>query len=394
MNLTIHPGLLKGSIQAIPSKSQAHRLLICAAFADKQTTLICPQTNQDIEATAACLRALGAAIDRTTDGYVVDPIREIPEKATLCCNESGSTLRFILPVAAALGVETIFEMKGRLPERPLSPLWEELQRMGCKLSRPCHDQILCRGKLRAGEFIIDGGVSSQFITGLLFALSLIPGNSRLTITGKQESAPYIAMTRQALELFGVSTEDNSISYSLPFRSPGRISVEGDWSNGAFFLAAKTLGSDLEITGLDPDSRQGDKTIAQILTESETTMQIDAADIPDLVPILAVVAGAKNGAVFHNIARLRLKESDRVAAVSSMLKALGCNCESDENTLTVYPATFCGGVVDAFNDHRIAMAAAIAATVATAPVTVLGAQSTQKSYPEFWNDFRNLGGHYE
>lgn len=394
MNVKIYPGPLSGSIQAIPSKSQAHRLLICAAFADRQTALVCPQTNQDIEATAACLRALGAAIERTDDGYLIDPIKEIPEKATLYCNESGSTLRFMLPIVAALGVEATFQMKGRLPERPLSPLWEELIRMGCKLSRPTHNEILCTGKLHSGEYVINGSVSSQFITGLLFALALIPGKSLLTITGKPESAPYIEMTRKALELFGVSTENNKISYSIPFHSPGKITVEGDWSNGAFFLAAKALGNSLEVTGLKKDSPQGDKAVAQILAAADAPMQIDAADIPDLVPILAVVAGAKHGAVFHNIARLRLKESDRVAAVSAMLHALGCRCESDENTLTVHPAAYCGGEVDSFNDHRIAMAAAIASTAASGPVTILGAQCTSKSYPDFWNEFRRLGGQYE
>ena len=230
MDVTIQPRTLRGEIQIIPSKSQAHRLLICAAFADRDTTLICPETNRDIEATADCLQALGANVTRTESGYTVSPIKSIPGSATLNCCESGSTLRFLLPIAGALGVDATFLMEGRLPQRPLSPLWEEMERMGCILSRPAISTIRCQGKLKPGEYIIDGGVSSQFITGLLFATALMEGESHITITGNLESKPYVDMTRQALSLFGAPK----------FRSPGTITVEGDWSNGAFFLGANAL----------------------------------------------------------------------------------------------------------------------------------------------------------
>ena len=171
MDITITPRKLRGSITAIPSKSQAHRLLICSAFADGPTKLICPDTNRDIEATADCLNALGAKITRTADGYLAEPITQVPETAVLNVCESGSTLRFMLPIAGALGVDATFRMAGRLPQRPLSPLWEEMERMGCSLSRPSENTIRCRGKLQPGDYSIDGSVSSQFITGLLFALS-------------------------------------------------------------------------------------------------------------------------------------------------------------------------------------------------------------------------------
>ncbi len=394
MDITINPGMLSGTVRAIPSKSQAHRLLICAAFADKATTLICPQTNQDIEATADCLRALGADICRTDDGYIVSPAQCIPEDAVLNCRESGSTLRFMLPVAGALGVNATFQMAGRLSQRPLSPLWEEMERMGCTLSRPTDDTIFCAGQLKAGDYSIDGGVSSQFITGLLFATALISGQSTLTITGKTESKPYIDMTRQALSAFCLATEKNKISSAFPFHSPGKITVEGDWSNGAFFLAAKALGSDLSLEGLDPDSAQGDRAVATILDAMDENITVSVADIPDLVPILSVAAVAKHGAVFTQIQRLRLKESDRVASVIAMLNALGIHAEATEDTLTVYPGRLQGGVVDAVNDHRIAMSAAIAATVAAGPVTILGAQCVTKSYPSFWEEYRRLGGNYE
>ena len=384
MDITIHPGKLSGSIAAIPSKSQAHRLLICAAFADNQTDLICPETNRDIEATVDCLNALGATIIRTESGYHVVPISGVPERAVLDCCESGSTLRFMLPITGALGVDAIFRMDGRLPSRPLSPLWEEMERMGCKLSRPTADTVRCEGKLHAGTYTIDGSVSSQFITGLLIALSLITGESSLEITGKIESKPYIAMTRAAMELFDAPR----------YHSPGRIEVEGDWSNGAFFLAAKSMGNDVTVTNLNPDSAQGDRIAASLIPRLEENICIDAADIPDLVPILAVVAAAKKGAAFVNIQRLRLKESDRVATVIEMLQALGGNAHATEDTLTVYGTGLSGGTVNSHNDHRIAMAAAIAATACTAPVTITNADAVKKSYPKFFEEYRRLGGNYE
>ena len=394
MDITIYPGKLSGAVCAIASKSQAHRLLICAAFADRETELICPQTNQDIEATADCLQALGASIRRTENGYVVVPVSILPKSAILNCRESGSTLRFMLPVAGALGVDATFQMAGRLPHRPLSPMWEEMERMGCKLNRPTADTIRCTGQLQSGHYRIDGGVSSQFITGLLFAMALLPGRSQLTINGKLESKPYVDMTRNALSLFGVNTDGNTVSCALPFRSPGKITVEGDWSNGAFFLAAKALGSPLEVLGLNTDSPQGDRAVAGILNNLQENITVSAADIPDLVPILSVVAAAKQGAVFTHIQRLRIKESDRVASVIAMLDALGIRAEASESTLTVYPGQILGGIVDSANDHRIAMSAAIAATVASGPVTIRNAQCVTKSYPAFWEDYRKLGGNDE
>lgn len=392
MDITISPRRLRGDLTVIPSKSQAHRLLICAAFSDKPTLLQCAETNRDIEATADCLTALGAKIIRTDSGYTVFPVKAVPEQAELHCRESGSTLRFLLPVAGALGVDALFTMEGRLPQRPLSPLWEEMERMGCTLTRPTSDTIRCTGKLRPGAYRIDGGISSQYITGLLLALSLLGSGSQLEITGKAESRPYIEMTKAAISLFGGDPDHPG---EKRFHSPGAVSVEGDWSNGAFFLAANELGSCLNLHGLDPDSPQGDRAVLGILPLLRSgAPRVSAADIPDLVPILSVAAASNHGAVFTDIRRLRLKESDRVASVMAMLKSLGGRAESDDNTLTVFPSGFTGGVVDSFNDHRIAMSAAIAATVCTGPVTVLGAECVSKSYPGFWEEYRRLGGNYE
>lgn len=384
MDLTIYPEKLSGIVNAIPSKSQAHRLLICAAFADGPTTLICPETNDDIQATAVCLNALGANIRRRDYGYDIILAKSIPHEALLDCGESGSTLRFLLPIVGALGVDATFQMGGRLPSRPLSPLWEEMERMGCHLSRPTENTIRCVGKLMPGDYFIDGGISSQFITGLLFAAALIDGKCQITVTGNLESKPYVDLTKQALQIFQAPN----------FHTPGCVIVEGDWSNSAFFLAAQQLGSAVTVTNLQTDSLQGDRMVATLLPQLNKHCEIDVRDIPDLVPILSVVAAAQNGAVFTGIHRLRLKESDRVESVIQMIKNLGGKAEADENTLTVYGTVLKGGTVDSMNDHRIAMSAAIASTVCTSPVTILGAQCVSKSYPHFWEEFSRLGGKYE
>lgn len=389
MDIIIHPRPLRGDITIIPSKSQAHRLLICAAFSDRPTQLQCPDTNRDIEATVDCLNALGVKIQRTDNGYTVEPVRNLPKQATLNCCESGSTLRFMLPIVGALGVDATFLMEGRLPQRPLSPLWEEMERMGCALSRPTENTLRCQGKLKSGTYSISGGVSSQYITGLSFALCLMEPGSTLQITGKIESRPYLDLTAQAIDLFGGGYGKGR------FHSPGYVDVEGDWSNGAFFVTAAFLGSQLSIRGLDQLSVQGDRAVLDILPQlAEGMPTLSVADIPDLVPILSVAAAAHNGAVFTDIQRLRLKESDRVASTIAMIEALGGKAQATEDRLTVYGTGLTGGTVDSVNDHRIAMATAIAATVCAQSVTVLGAQCVNKSYPHFWEEYAGLGGHYE
>ena len=392
MDLTVQPGKLSGSVEVIPSKSQAHRLLICAAFAEGETNLVCRETNRDIEATVQCLSALGAEIHHTQWGYHIRSAKQIPDTALLNCHESGSTLRFMLPVAAALGVDATFLMEGRLPARPLSPLWEEMERMGCALSRPTADTVRCSGRLRPGRYRIDGSVSSQFITGLLLALPLLEGQSSLEITGKIESRPYIDLTRQAIALFGADPDRPG---AAGYVSPGTVQVEGDWSNGAFWLAAQALGSTLTTENLSPASAQGDRAAAALLPRlRQENITVSAADIPDLVPILAVTAAASHGAVFTEIQRLRLKESDRVTSTVAMIRALGGRADAAKDTLTVWGTGLTGGCVNSFNDHRIAMSAAIAATVCTQPVTISGANCVEKSYPRFWEEYKHLGGKYE
>ena len=384
MNIIIHPKKLRGTVQVIPSKSQAHRYLICAALSDNETELLCPETSRDMDATADCLRALGAKIERTGWGYRVTPIAEVPKMALLPCRDSGSTLRFLLPVVGALGVDATFQMEGRLPQRPLSPLWEEMERMGCILTRPTGDTIRCQGKLKSSDYSIDGSVSSQFITGLMYAKDLITGGAEVFITGRLESGSYLTMTLQAQQLFGAPR----------YHSPGTVKVEGDWSNGAFWLAAKALGSELDIQNLDPNSVQGDRAADRFLRELRENTEIDTRNNPDLVPILAIVAAVHEGAVFRNIHRLRLKESDRVASTIAMIENLGGKAVEMGGHLVVHGTGLRGGTVDSVNDHRIAMSAAIAATVCTEPVTILGAECVEKSYPKFWAEYARLGGNYE
>jgi len=220
---------------------------------------------------------------------------------------------------------------------------------------------------------------------------LVSGDSIIKVTGKMESAPYVEMTQRALSIFGVETESFHINGSFPFRSPGSIDVEGDWSNGAFFLAAGKMGNEIIVTNLDDRSPQGDRAVAEILTHTDSRPVISATDIPDLIPILAVYFAANDGAVFTNIGRLRLKESDRVDSVKNLLHNLGIRATADDTTLTVFGGKFTGGTVNACGDHRIAMAAAIAATACKGEVVLIGCECVNKSYPGFFDDFTKLGG---
>ena len=424
---------LGGTVRAPSSKSEAHRALICAALSalygggNTVRRIRCTDLNEDIEATVRCLSALGSDIQRTGEDFLVTPITALPTEAVLDCGESGSTLRFLLPVCCALGAtENAHEGftvslagHGRLPERPLSPLYEELVAHGASLSPMGSNPLVVRGKLQAGTYAINGGVSSQFISGLLFALPLLQGNSHLTVTDKAESVPYIDMTLDAIARVTKAVEGALPAFSIVGRNmvttiPDGMPtppVGGDWSGAAFFLAAGLLtpeGGSVTVEGVDVNSRQGDRAIIDVLTRMGGRFDvrersvvahasrlhgcdIDATQIPDLAPILAVAASIAEGdTTITGAARLRLKESDRLATVSAMLKALGGDVTETEDGLIIHgKPTLQGGVVDAAGDHRIAMSAAIAATVCQGAVTVCGAEAVAKSYPAFWQDFEAL-----
>ena len=407
MNIAVRPGPLRGRVEIPASKSVAHRAMIAAALADRPTQIVLNAVNDDLTATAACLNALGAACERTDFGYRIVPVAqeknacgaaenasgatdlcEIASFPTLDCGESGSTLRFLLPVAAALGREARFVGHGRLPERPHDVLLDAMAEHGATAdARRLPLQL--HGRLRGGTFALPGNVSSQYITGLLMALPLCAGDSVIRLTTRLESAPYVNLTLRALADFGIRAETLPDGWRIPggqrYRSPGRVVVEGDWSGAAFWLAANALGSRVECGNLDEASAQGDRAIRPLLNRLGS--EIDVSECPDLLPALAVAAAGFPGrTALVGAARLRLKESDRLASVAALLRALGCAVDEGAESLTIHGgAPLTGGTVDGCGDHRIVMAAA------SSPVTILGAQAVAKSYPDFFRDFEALGG---
>jgi len=409
-------GAVSGNVQVPPSKSVAHRMLICAALSDNPCTIVCQSVNRDMEATAACLNALGADITYADGKFTVNPITKVNKDATLNCGESGSTLRFLLPVAAVLGADATFIGQGRLPERPLSPLYEEMTAHGVKMTPNGHMPLKCEGKMPAGLYSIDGGVSSQFISGLLMALPLTGIQSKIVITGKPESSSYIGLTLNALKQFGIEIQTVTDGYIIPsgqeFTSPGtQVAVEGDWSSAAFWITAGVAGSKpVTCTGLNYEcSAQGDRRVVDVLRRmgadistsagaitarpsNLTATQIDCTDIPDLVPILAVAASRAQGTtIFDNIRRLRIKESDRVQSILQLLGMAGIYAFASDNTLTVTGGPARNADYDPSGDHRMAMAAAILASVSDIKITISDAECTAKSYPAFFDDFNALGG---
>ena len=418
MRVTIAPGPIRGTVTAIPSKSQLHRLLICAALAAEETFLRVGSTRaEDVVATMDCLSALGAAFQRRAEGLWVKPLnrRKLPEECRLPCGESGSTLRFLLPVVCALGASGDFHLKGRLPERPMAPLDRELIDHGARLERPAPDLLRFGGTLTPGTYRLPGHVSSQYITGLLLALPLLgAATSTLHIEGPLESADYVEMTLEAMAQFDVRPEPTGTGYRIPagsiYRSSGELTVEGDWSNAAFWLCAGAMpGGAVNLEGLQRESRQGDRAILDCLeamgagpswqgasvslsegVRRETV--IDAAPIPDLIPPLAAVAAVGEGITrIRNAGRLRLKESDRLTGVAETLNALGARVSEEPEGLVIQGVSnLRGGTVQSFGDHRIAMMAAIASAACTEPVTVEGAQAVRKSYPAFWDHLQNMG----
>ena len=415
MNKTILPGARTGEVHIPASKSQAHRMLLCAAMGENEVTLRCRGLSKDILATVACLKALGASVDAEGEVLHLRPVSAPPPGLCLLpCGESGSTLRFLLPLVGALGASAVFEREGRLPERPIEPLGRELCRNGMDI-RSDGARLSCSGQLRPGAFSLPGNISSQYISALLMTLPLLEGESTLRIEGALESAAYVAMTEEVLRLGGVRTEKTVDGYRIPggqrCRFAPELSVEGDYSNAAFFLCAGALSErGIRVTGLDPRSRQGDRAIVPLLEKmgaqvasdgSSVTVKraalhgitIDASPIPDLIPVLSVVAAAASGEtrVIH-AQRLRLKESDRLHSTTQMLRALGAEAEELPDGLVIRGGrTLAGGTVDACGDHRIAMSAAVAGGICRGAVTICGSECVQKSYPDFWTDFQQLKG---
>lgn len=414
------PGRVSGEVRVPSSKSQAHRALICAALAGGSTVRDLSRS-EDITATTEALRALGAELElERGEGCADDVIRSgAPiaaaagkRAAELNCGESASTLRFMIPIAAALGRDAVFTGRGRLPKRTTMLYRPLLEAHGVKMSYPASGDFLPlsqSGRLTGGEFALRGDVSSQFVTGLLFALSIV-GEGRIKLTTKLESRPYAELTVDMLRRFGISVSETDDSFSVDGGrfEPRDVTVEGDCSQAAFFAVAAAINGDLLIRGIDPDTKQGDFALFDIVKRFGAKVgftdlgvrvsrgelhasDIDASDIPDLVPALAVLAAYADGKTrIYNAGRLRIKESDRIASTADMLRSLGGEVsETEDGLLICGRKKLSGGFVEAFGDHRIAMAAAAASVGCIGDVVVDDMSCTAKSYPDFLRDWNRV-----
>ena len=399
MDVWIRPGMLRGSVTPPPSKSMAHRLIIAAGLAQGESRLTNVAFSRDMEATLRCMEALGSTWEWQGDTLFLHGLRpDLPAQPFphMDCGESGSTLRFLIPIALALRGGGSFTGRGRLMERPQTPYFDLFDEKG--IYHELKDGVLTlRGQLTPGEYRLAGNVSSQFFTGLLFALALLDAPSTVISTTALESADYITMTMEAMAAAGVAVKETApgvFAVTPGAYRPITAAVEADWSQAGFWYAAAFLDHPVTPVGLKSNSAQGDKVVSELYWKLARPgdMTIDLSSCPDLLPPLAVMAAARKGKTeFINAARLRIKESDRLATVAAMLHELGIEAEEQPEGLAVIGGRFTGGIVDGANDHRIVMAAAIAATKAAGPVKILGAQAVSKSYPDFFDVFSALGG---
>lgn len=386
MNVTILPGTLKGAVTPPSSKSQTHRAVLALMLAQGEGKLSNLAVSEDIQATQDCVAALKSGQPAQADGLPL-----------LDCGESGSTLRFLIPVALAVRGGGHFTGRGRLMERPQGPYIRLFEEKGILWNQEgtC---LTVAGQLEPGVYALPGNVSSQFITGLLYALPLLPGDSRIVLTTPLESRGYVDMTLDMLRRFDIKVEEQEDGFLVPGNQTYQardLTLEADWSGAAFWYAANFLGAQVDIQGLNPDSVQGDRQIGTLYWKLARPgdVDIDLSQCPDLAPPLAAMAAVRKGTTrFVHAGRLRMKESDRLETIARTLNALGAKAQVGEDTLTLEGLDHLeGGTVDGCNDHRIAMMAAVAAVACKEPVTILGAECVKKSYPRFWEDYTALGG---
>ncbi len=396
MNVKITPGLLSGSVEAISSKSDVHRILLCSVFCKEKTTVHLRGISEDIMATASCLREMGAEVLVSDYDITVIPPEKYSENPTLDFNECGTTARFMLPAAAVLCGGGKFLGRGRLTMRPFSNLTREMRKHGCDISSD-HLPMTASGRLKSGVYELEGNVSSQYFSSLLMALSALPHSSEIVALSEIQSLGYIDMTVKTLRDFGIKIEKTDRGYRVlggqKFVSPREIYAEGDWSNGAFWIGADYLCGNVEIKGLSKKSLQGDRKIRECLESLKDGCVIDGSEIPDLIPIISVCACKVSGDVtISNSARLRLKESDRIKTTVSLINSLGGFAEEMEDGLIIHgTGRLFGGTTEGYGDHRIVMSGAIASVICENEVEIKGCEAVNKSYPSFFEDFKSLGG---
>ena len=394
MNITIEPSKLKGEVYAPPSKSYAHRLLICAALAQGKSLVKGISESDDMNATLACMQALGVRTEREGSSVKVHGISGKCTRPVLNCNESGSTLRFFIPISLVFADEAVFKGTERLIERGVGIYEDMLAQSGVTFEKT-RGSITVKGSLKPGSYTMRGDVSSQFASGMLFSLPLLEGDSTLTVTQPVESRSYIDITLDALKNFGIEIKEHPentfhIKGGQSYTA-GEITVEGDWSNAAFLYAFNALGGELDIKGLNHKSIQGDMACVDMFKAlSGPDPETDISNCPDLGPVLFAAAAAKGGGRFTGIRRLRIKESDRAAAMAQELLKFGISCDIEENVMTVKkgnlqkPAEPLSG----HNDHRIVMSMALLLSLTGGSME--GAQAVRKSWPGFFGEMEKLG----
>ena len=412
MIASISPAQMGGKINSIPSKSYAHRMLLGAMLSNAKVELKGVIGSKDIQATLNCIKALGCEVNQKPDRYIVQQINKHAKDIVLDCIESGSTLRFILPIALAMGKECDVIGKEGLAKRPLKDLLDVLREHGAVIdgdSLPIH----ISGKLTSGDYKIKGDISSQYITGLLMALPILDGDSTISIVGEKVSSKYLDITIDVLKNFGIVIEELNDGYYIPgnqqYASKIDLHVQGDWSNAAFWLALGALNGQTQVNNLYFESVQGDREILQILTDMGAkvslrgddiivskkdlhSITLDAKDIPDLIPIVSILMAKADGiSIVKNVDRLRIKETDRLSAILTNLKAMGVKARYQDGELLILGGDIEGFNVDSFNDHRMVMMAAIAASIAKGPSTITNIEAVAKSYPDFFDDYKKLGG---
>ncbi len=404
MKLRINPSRLDGTVTAVASKSQLHRILICSALSEEQTVINCKDFSEDVCATIKCLEALGAKIE-TDDNYIkITPAKFPVKSAVLNCGESGSTLRFMLPVAAALGTEVSYKLAPSLARRPYSEVTEQLASHGCTIF---NTPLSVKGKLSGGSFFVSGNVSSQYLSGFLLALPLLEEKSSVALTSTLESSSYVDMTIGVMKEFGVSIKQVDGVYNAcgKYHSRGNYTPEGDWSQASAVLCAGAVSGKACVKGLNEKSLQGDRACMGILRRMKASFKIgedcvtvsekglwgtkvDAENIPDIVPYIAAAAlHAKTPTEIHNVHRLRFKESDRISSLLSVFGALGGNVRLCDDAIIINPSNLKFAELKC-SDHRIAMAAAIASLKCGCVID--GAECVNKSYPSFWQHLKTLG----